>query len=95
MPFIKSSLERSHAPLWDEILQVCEHHMHGLMFGDYLNPDALPEERKYEEVTDLEDFQRVVHVAMEEYNNTHKSHMDLVIFRYATWTRRGFSLNSL
>ena len=53
------------------------------MFGDYMNPDAEPEERVYQEVTSLDEFYNVVALCLEEYNNTHKSRMNLVIFRSA------------
>lgn len=47
-------------------------------------PSFLPQETKlYEEVTSLDDLTGVVESALEEYNNTHKNRMDLVIFRLA------------
>ena len=48
-----------------------------------MNPDAEPEERVYQEVTSLDEFYNVVALCLEEYNNTHKSRMNLVIFRSA------------
>ena len=51
------------------------------MFGDYMNPEAEPEERVYQEVTSLDEFYNVVATCLEEYNNTHKNRMNLVIFR--------------
>ena len=36
----------------------------------------------YEEVGSLQSLTGVVEAALEEYNNTHKNHMNLVIFRY-------------
>ncbi|XP_029642789.1 dynein heavy chain 12, axonemal-like isoform X2 [Octopus sinensis] len=62
--------------------KVCEADFHNLMFGDYMNPDAMIDERVYTEVKSLDDMYHVVHTYMEEYNNTHKTSMDLVIFRY-------------
>ena len=53
-----------------------------LTFGDYMNPDLDGPDRLYEEIENLEDFQGVVETCIEEYNQTHKSGMDLVIFRY-------------
>ena len=52
-----------------------------MMFGDYMNPDLDPDEKVYEEVKSIEDFYAVAEQCMEEYNNTHKNRMDLVIFR--------------
>ena len=60
--------------------KVCVSHMQNLMFGDYMNPDALPDDRKYEEIGSLEEFQNICKVALEEYNHSHKTQMHLVIF---------------
>ncbi|KAK7101384.1 hypothetical protein V1264_019771 [Littorina saxatilis] len=59
-----------------------EEDLRSLMFGDYMNPEADPEERVYSEVTSLDEFYSVVATCLEEYNNTHKNRMNLVIFRY-------------
>ena len=40
------------------------------------------EVKLYEEVESLDDMTGVVETALEEYNNTHKNRMNLVIFRY-------------
>jgi len=44
-------------------------------------PDRDPEERIYEEVKSVESFHQVVEQYLEDYNNVHKTHMNLVIFR--------------
>ena len=62
--------------------QVTEQDLRSLMFGDYMNPDLDPDEKVYEEVKSIEDFYAVAEQCMEEYNNTHKNRMDLVIFRW-------------
>ena len=41
----------------------------------------MQEAKLYEEVTSLDGLTGVVETALEEYNNTHKNRMDLVIFR--------------
>ena len=51
------------------------------MFGDYMNPDLEPEERVYEEISQLDAFYSVAESCLDEYNNTHKTRMNLVIFR--------------
>lgn len=51
------------------------------MFGDYLNPEREAEERIYEEVLSLNEFYSVVEMCLEEYNNTMKTRMNLVVFR--------------
>eukprot|EP00105_Crassostrea_gigas_P043640 XP_019927788.1 PREDICTED: dynein heavy chain 12, axonemal isoform X3 [Crassostrea gigas] len=62
--------------------KVREEDLRSLMFGDYMNPDAEPEERVYSEVQSLEEMYKIVEQGLEEYNNTHKNRMNLVIFRY-------------
>ncbi len=43
---------------------------------------SLQDEKLYEEVESLDELTTVVEGALEEYNNTHKNQMKLVIFRY-------------
>uniref|UniRef100_A0AAY4CQS0 Dynein axonemal heavy chain 12 n=1 Tax=Denticeps clupeoides TaxID=299321 RepID=A0AAY4CQS0_9TELE len=59
---------------------LCEENLRNLLFGDYMNP-AL-EERLYAEVPSMDSFSQVVELCLEEYNQTHKNRMNLVIFRY-------------
>ncbi|XP_055958216.1 dynein axonemal heavy chain 7 [Patella vulgata] len=77
----KESFEGVFEHLADEG-KVKEENLRSLMFGDYMNPEAEPDERVYEEVKSLDDFYVVVEQCLEEYNNTHKTRMNLVIFRY-------------
>lgn len=63
------------------VSQLCEEDMRNLLFGDYMNPDLSGEERLYAEVTSMKDFAQVVGSCLEEYNQMHKNHMNLVIFR--------------
>jgi dynein heavy chain, axonemal len=51
------------------------------MFGDYMNVDREPDERIYEEVLSVDAFYTIVEQHLEEYNNIHKTRMNLVIFR--------------
>ncbi|XP_019624138.1 PREDICTED: dynein heavy chain 12, axonemal-like isoform X1 [Branchiostoma belcheri] len=59
-----------------------EDNMRSLMFGDYMKPDLEGDDRLYEEVDSMEEFNAVVEQCLEEYNQTHKAVMNLVIFRY-------------
>ncbi|XP_041350374.1 dynein heavy chain 12, axonemal-like isoform X3 [Gigantopelta aegis] len=59
-----------------------EEDLRSLMFGDYMEPDAEPEDRVYTEVKSLDEFYQVVEQCLDEYNNTHKNRMNLVVFRY-------------
>ena len=75
--------------------QVTEQDLRSLMFGDYMNPDLDPDEKVYEEVKSIEDFYAVAEQCMEEYNNTHKNRMDLVIFRWVQEWKCEFVLHIL
>lgn len=71
----------SHLPKYDD--QINELSMNNLIFGNFMDIDANPEEKLYEEVGSMDAFQRVAVQFLEEYNNTHKNKMDIVLFRYA------------
>ncbi|RXM98274.1 Dynein heavy chain 12, axonemal [Acipenser ruthenus] len=68
-------LKQGSAPL-------CEEDMRSLLFGDYMQPDLEEEERLYAEVPSVQQFSTVVEQCLDEYNQTHKTCMNLVIFRY-------------
>ncbi|XP_066919650.1 dynein axonemal heavy chain 12-like [Clytia hemisphaerica] len=59
-----------------------EDDMRSLMFGDYTNPDAIGEDRLYQEVTSIDELYNTIEGCLDEYNQTHKTQMNLVIFRY-------------
>lgn len=55
-----------------------------VLFGSYLDVDSEPGDRKYEEVAgSVEKFREVAYANLEEYNATHKTRMDIVLFSYA------------
>lgn len=54
-----------------------------LLFGSYLDADSAPDDKKYEETHSMDKFRNVAQAALEEYNSTHKSRMDIVLFSYA------------
>jgi len=55
--------------------------MRSLVFGDYMNMDAEGDDRLYEEVKSIDEFSNVVQLSLDEYNQTHKAQMNLVVFR--------------
>nr|XP_046220993.1 dynein axonemal heavy chain 12 [Oncorhynchus gorbuscha] len=59
-----------------------EEDMCNLLFGDYMNPDLEDNDRLYAEVPSMDSFGQVVELCLDEYNQTHKNRMNLVIFRY-------------
>ncbi|CAB0032367.1 unnamed protein product [Trichogramma brassicae] len=54
-----------------------------LLYGNFMDQDALPEDRKYEEILSIADYKNVADMCLEEYNSINKSKMDIVLFRYA------------
>lgn len=65
------------------ILQTSEEEIRNLLFGDYMNPDLEGDERLYSEIPSVQQFNDVVEKCLDEYNQTHKTRMNLVIFRCA------------
>ena len=61
---------------------LCEEDMRSLLYGDYMDPDAEGDDRLYNEITSLADFQEVVQNSIDEYNQVNKAPLSLVIFRY-------------
>ena len=61
--------------------KIVEDDMRSLLFGDYQNPDAIGEDRLYQEVESVDKLITTVEGCLEEYNQTHKTQMKLVIFR--------------
>ncbi|XP_029097539.1 dynein heavy chain 12, axonemal isoform X7 [Monodon monoceros] len=72
---IFSHLRKGNAPVTEEDLR-------NLMFGDYMNPDLEGDDRVYIEIPNIHDFSDIVEQCLDEYNQTHKTRMNLVIFRY-------------
>ncbi|XP_011505656.1 PREDICTED: dynein heavy chain 7, axonemal-like [Ceratosolen solmsi marchali] len=54
-----------------------------LIFGNFMDQDAMPENRKYEEISPIEEYFRISSMCLEEYNSTHKTKINIVLFRYA------------
>uniref|UniRef100_A0A669PGZ3 Dynein axonemal heavy chain 12 n=1 Tax=Phasianus colchicus TaxID=9054 RepID=A0A669PGZ3_PHACC len=61
---------------------VTEENMRSLFFGDYVNPELEEDERLYVEIPSIQLFGDVVEQCLDEYNQVHKTRMNLVVFRY-------------
>ena len=70
--------------------QLTEEDLRSLMFGDYMKPDLDTDECVYEEVASIDDFYKVAEQELDEYNNTHKTRMNLVIFRFQLTSARRY-----
>jgi len=55
--------------------------MANLLFTSALDIDA-SEDRKYEEPQSLSHFEEIAQTMMDEYNMTHKSQLNIVLFKY-------------
>lgn len=55
--------------------------MRSFFFGDYMNPELEGDERLYVEIPNVQLFGDVVEQCLDEYNQTHKTGMNLVVFR--------------
>uniref|UniRef100_A0A8C5R657 Dynein axonemal heavy chain 12 n=1 Tax=Leptobrachium leishanense TaxID=445787 RepID=A0A8C5R657_9ANUR len=84
---VKDHFKESFDAVFDHLRQgdeqLSEEDVRNLLFGDYMNPDLEADERIYVEIPSMKQFNDVVERCLEEYNQTHKSRMNLVIFRYA------------
>ncbi|XP_019944293.2 dynein axonemal heavy chain 12 [Paralichthys olivaceus] len=82
---LKDHFKESFEQVFDHLKQgskLVEEDMHNLLFGDYMNLNLQDDERLYAEVPSMESFSQVVESCLDEYNQMHKNHMNLVIFRY-------------
>lgn len=64
--------------------------LRSLIFGDFMDTDSLPEDRKYDEIKDISAMYPVVEQCLQDYNATHKNKMSLVIFRYIQFFQVSF-----
>lgn len=63
--------------------ELTEESLNGLIFGNFMDTEATFDDRRYEEVSSIDEYQRVAIAYLEEYNDTHRDKLDLVLFRYA------------
>jgi hypothetical protein len=66
-------------------LQVTEESLRFLMFGNFTDAGAENGNKRYEEIPSIAAFVSVAEAAMGEYNATHRTKMDFVLFRY--WSK--------
>ncbi|XP_025071356.1 dynein heavy chain 12, axonemal, partial [Alligator sinensis] len=78
----KEGFDQVFAHLKQGSAAVTEEDTRSLVFGDYMTPDLEGDERLYIEIPSVQQFSDVVEQCLDEYNQTHKTRMNLVIFRY-------------
>lgn len=62
-------------------VQLTDECMRGLMFGNYMEPDADP--RVYDEVDSMTKAERIMNYYLNEFNGKSKTPLNLVLFRFA------------
>jgi dynein heavy chain len=88
---IKKTVERFFKETFDSIFEnlpkfegkVTEESLKNLIFGNFMDQDAMPENRKYEEICSMEEYFKITSLCLEEYNSTHKNKVNIILFRYA------------
>uniref|UniRef100_A0A8C3DV64 Dynein axonemal heavy chain 12 n=1 Tax=Corvus moneduloides TaxID=1196302 RepID=A0A8C3DV64_CORMO len=78
----REAFDKVFAHLKEGSSPVTEEDMRSLCFGDYMVPELEGDERLYVEVPSIEEFSDVVEQCLDEYNQTQKTRMNLVVFRY-------------
>ncbi|XP_018571400.1 dynein heavy chain 12, axonemal [Anoplophora glabripennis] len=61
---------------------ISENSLKNLMFGTYFDQDS-DEDKRYDEVLNIQQFRELGENCLHEYNATHKNKMDIVLFDYA------------
>ncbi|KAM6256904.1 dynein axonemal heavy chain 12 [Porphyrio hochstetteri] len=78
----KEAFDSVFAHLKEGNTPVTEENMRSLFFGDYMIPELEEDERLYVEIPSIQLFSDVVEQCLDEYNQIHKTRMNLVVFRY-------------
>lgn len=81
--FFKDKMENVFEDYLSENGTVTLESLNYLLFGCYLDLDSEPGDRKYEEIPNLNTFRDIANSNLQEYNSTHKTKMDIVLFTYA------------
>lgn len=88
---IKHTVETTLKERFDTILnylpkfqdEITENSLRSLIFGNFMDIDLIPEDRRYQEIPSMEEYHQVILSFLEEYNDTHRDKIDIVLFRYA------------
>nr|XP_050853938.1 dynein axonemal heavy chain 12-like isoform X4 [Vespula vulgaris] len=70
-----------HLPKFNDVLT--EESLQSLIYGNFMIMEALAEDRLYEEITSITEYKEIALAYLQEYNNTHRKKIDIVMFRYA------------
>ncbi|XP_043264608.1 dynein axonemal heavy chain 7 [Colletes gigas] len=80
---LKESFETvfGYLPKFDDHLT--EESLQSLLFGNFMDVDTIPADRRYEEVKSMDEYLEVAISCLEDYNLTNRHKLDIVLFRYA------------
>ncbi|XP_046823509.1 dynein axonemal heavy chain 7-like [Vespa crabro] len=80
---LKESFETifDHLPKFNDNLT--KESFQSLIYGNFMNMEALAEDRLYEEIISITEYRETALAYLQEYNNTHRKKIDIVMFRYA------------
>ncbi|XP_044001725.1 dynein axonemal heavy chain 12 [Aphidius gifuensis] len=81
--YLKETFDNVFDYLPKENDQITQGSLKSLIFGNFMNPDAIQEDRLYEEISSIESFKDIAMQSLDDYNTTHRNKMDIVPFRYA------------
>ncbi|KAJ1520032.1 hypothetical protein ONE63_004262 [Megalurothrips usitatus] len=79
----KESLDACLERQADEQGTVTREALDTLIFGNFMDPDAAEDDRRYEEIPCLQTFKSLAEAVMDEFNSSHKAKIDVVLFQYA------------
>ncbi|XP_011859412.1 PREDICTED: dynein heavy chain 12, axonemal-like [Vollenhovia emeryi] len=63
--------------------KITEKSLDSLIYGNFMDIESVLEDRRYEEIPTIEEYQQRVSLFLEEYNDTHRDKIDIVLFHYA------------
>lgn len=70
-----------HLPKFEN--KITEKTLNSLIFGYFSNIELVLEDRRYEEITSIQEYEEIVFLFLNEYNDTHRDKIDIILFRYA------------
>jgi len=70
-----------HLPKFQD--EITERSLNSLIFGNFMDIEVIPEDRRYEEIPSMQEYEKIAFQFLEEYNDIHRDKIDIVLFRYA------------
>nr|XP_012154186.1 PREDICTED: dynein heavy chain 12, axonemal isoform X1 [Megachile rotundata] len=84
---VESNLKENFNTVFDYLPKfgdrLTEESLRSLIFGNFMDVDLMPADRRYEEVKSMDEYTEVAISYLEDYNLTNRRKIDIVLFRYA------------